>query len=184
MGLDTIHLRDLLIIHASLEQSHMGKQGQYHRCCRGCCHAFVPWNLLVMRAAGQTDLSLDHVVDQQAQHGQHGQGRNAFGLLQPHGTDRGGVLHPAQARFSRGILIVIGLKNVGIRTDLRVDRCGQHRPPRVLFRIGEGLDLSLEPIARRRRGRVRLRWPSPPSTARAAGVCDEVIADGVIPPRV
>jgi hypothetical protein len=137
-----------------------------------------------MRAEVQTDLALDHVVDQQAQHGQHGQGRNAFGFLQPHGPDRGGVLHPAKARFYRGILVVIGLKNVGIRTGFRVDRGGQHRPPSVLFRIGEGLDLYREPIARLHSGRVRLRWPSPPSAARAAGVCDEVIADGVISPRV
>ncbi len=137
-----------------------------------------------MCAEVQADLSLDYVVDQQAQHGQHGQGRNPFRLLQPHGTDRGGVLNPAKTRFYRSILVVIGLKNVGIRTGFRVDRGGQHRPPSVLFRIGVGLDLDLEPIARLRSGRVRLGWPSPPSTARAAGGCDGVIADGVIPPRV
>jgi hypothetical protein len=39
------------------------------------------------------------------------------------------MLDPAKARFDSGILVLIGLENVGIRTDLRVDRGGQHRPP-------------------------------------------------------
>ena len=85
-----------------------------------------------MRAEIQTDLSLDYVVDQQAQHGQHGQGRNAFGFLQRHGPDRGGVLDPAKARFYRGILVVIGLKNVSIRIGFRVDRGGRALPATVL----------------------------------------------------
>jgi len=77
-----------------------------------------------MRAQVETDLSLDHAVDQQAEHCQHSQGRDPFGLLQPHGGDRRGILDPAKAGFYRGILVLIGLENIGIRTDLSVDRGG------------------------------------------------------------
>ena len=51
MGLDTIDLLDLLIVYPSLDQSHLSKQGQHHRRCWGRCHAFVAWELLVMRAS-------------------------------------------------------------------------------------------------------------------------------------
>jgi hypothetical protein len=71
MGLDTIHLLDLLLIYPELDQGHMGKQGQDHGRGRGRSHAFVSWNLLVMRAEVQTALALDDAIDQQAHDCQH-----------------------------------------------------------------------------------------------------------------
>ena len=49
MGLDTGEQRDLLVIYPELDQSYLGKQGQYHRCGRCGCRAFVPWHLLALR---------------------------------------------------------------------------------------------------------------------------------------
>ena len=54
-----------------------------------------------MRAQVETDLSLNYAIDQQAEHRQHRQGRDPFGLLQPHGGDRRGILAPAKAGFYR-----------------------------------------------------------------------------------
>jgi hypothetical protein len=69
VGLDTINLRNLLTTYQYLDQGYMSKQGQHHYCRWGCGHAFVPWELLVMGEEGETDLSLDHAGDHQAQHG-------------------------------------------------------------------------------------------------------------------
>src|SRR5262249_40116035 len=43
------------------------------------------------------------------------------------------------------------------------------RPPLVRFSLGQRLDFAPEALARLGRGRVRLGWTSPTSTARAAG---------------
>jgi len=75
MGLDTVHLRDGVLASPKLPQGDLGKQGQHHRCRWGRGRAGVPWALLVMRTEGQTDLSLDHARDQQADDGEHRQRR-------------------------------------------------------------------------------------------------------------
>src|SRR5262245_23386006 len=93
------------------------------------------------------------------------------------------MLDPAQARFYGGILVLIGLENVGIRTDLSADRGGQHGPSVVLFSICQGLDLDHEAIARLHRRWLQLRRPSPMGAARAAGRCHAVITDRMIPPQ-
>ena len=79
MRLDTLYLLDLLLAYLYLDQSHLGKQGQHH--CRRWyrCHAFVAWDLLVMRAQVETDLSLDHAGDQQADDRAHGRVPGACG---------------------------------------------------------------------------------------------------------
>jgi len=71
MGLAPRELRDLGLIDPQLDQGYVCDQGQHH--CRrwGGCQAFVAWELPVMRAQGQTALSLDDAVAQQAQHRQH-----------------------------------------------------------------------------------------------------------------
>src|SRR5207244_3251837 len=51
-------------IYPELDQSDVGKQGQHHGCRWHCGHAFVAWELLVMRTQVQTDLALNHAVDQ------------------------------------------------------------------------------------------------------------------------
>src|SRR5215471_1705349 len=108
MGLDTIELLDLLISYPSLDQSHLSKQGQHHRRCWCRCQAFVPWDLLVMDAQVHTHLSLDNAIDQQADHSEHRQGRNPFGFLEPHGSDRRRVLDPTKTRHYCSILLLIG----------------------------------------------------------------------------
>ena len=79
---------------------------------------------------------------------------------------------------------MLGLEKIDIRTDLRGHRGGQHRPPLVRFSLGQRLDCAPEAIARLGRGRVRLGWTSPTSTARAAGVGHKAIASRVITPGV
>jgi hypothetical protein len=72
MRLDTSDWRDLVLISPALAQCYVCKQGQ-HPCRRWvCCEAFVAWELRFMRASGETDLSLHHAGDQQAQDRQHG----------------------------------------------------------------------------------------------------------------
>ena len=70
--LETIDVLDLLLTYPQVDQGYLGKQGQHHRCCGDGGQAFVPWELLVMGKEVEPDLALNHAVDQQAQHGQHG----------------------------------------------------------------------------------------------------------------
>jgi hypothetical protein len=136
-----------------------------------------------MHAQGQTDLSLDHAVDEQPQYRQHREGRDPCGLLQPHGSARRGILEPAKAGFYSGLVGLIGPKNVGSRTARRGARGGQHRPPIVLFSIGQSLDFDLKAIARLPRRGLPLRRTSSTGAARAARCCHTVIADRMIPPQ-
>jgi hypothetical protein len=69
--LETRDLLHFLLIYPQLDPCYWGKQGQHHRRCWDCSQAFVPWKLLVMGEEVETDLSLDHAVDQQTQHRQH-----------------------------------------------------------------------------------------------------------------
>src|SRR5262249_19822190 len=80
------------------------------------------------------------------------------------------------------MLLLIGLEHFRIRTGLRAYRRCQHRPAIVLFRVRPALPVHAEAIARFQRWGRRLRWPSPPGTARAAGVCPPAVADHVIAP--
>jgi hypothetical protein len=81
------------------------------------------------------------------------------------------------------MLVLIGWENVGIRTDLRVDRGGQHGPPMVLLRIGQGCDLNGETRARLHRRGGPLRRTSPAGASRAAGRGHDGRADRMRPPR-
>ena len=101
-----------------------------------------------MRTQVQTDLSLDHPVDQQAQHRPHRSRRNPFGLLQPHGSDRRGVLDPTKTRFSCRVLLLISLENLGIAAYLSAYGRGPYGPPIVLLGIGQGGNLHHQAIAR------------------------------------
>jgi hypothetical protein len=135
-----------------------------------------------MRAQGETDRSLDHAGDQQAEHCQQRPGRDPCGLLPPHGGDRRGLLAPATVGGYRGILILRGLEHVGIRTARSVDRGGAHSPPLVRFSMGQRLDLPHEALARLPRWWLHLRGPSPPHAAPAAGVGYDALAYRMISP--
>ncbi len=80
------------------------------------------------------------------------------------------------------MLVLIGLKNIHIRTARRVDRSGQHRPPMVFSRMSQSLSLAHQAITRLTRGRVGLGWTSPPRPARAPGFCHDTRADHMRPP--
>jgi hypothetical protein len=148
MRLDTRELHDLLLLYPSLDQCSLGKPGEHHRGCWGRCRAFVPRHLLVMPVEREATLPLDDAVDQQAQHRQHRSRRHPCGLRQPHGSDGSRMLDPAKARFHGGVWVLIGLENLHIRTALSAYRRGPSRPPLVLFRIGPGLNLHRQAIAR------------------------------------
>src|SRR5262245_16577110 len=135
-----------------------------------------------MPAQGQPDLSLDNTGDEQAQYREHREGRDPFGLLQPHGADRCWILDPAQAGFHGGVVLLIDPENVSIRTRLSVHGRGEDGPPIVLFRVAQGFSLDCQARARLRRWWICLRGTSAPSTTRAAGVCHNAIVYGMIPP--
>ena len=46
MGLETVHLRNLMIIYPELDYGDLGKQGQNDRGRWSCCRPLVPWDLL------------------------------------------------------------------------------------------------------------------------------------------
>jgi hypothetical protein len=71
MGLETIHLRDLLIAYPELHQGDLGKQRQHHRRRWGRCRAFVPRDLLIIGTEVEANLPLDDTLDQQTHHGEH-----------------------------------------------------------------------------------------------------------------
>src|SRR5689334_12487945 len=66
------------------DQTHMSQQGQHHCWGWGGRHPWMPWELRDRRAEGQTDLARAEAGDQYTQHGEPGQGRQPFELLEPH----------------------------------------------------------------------------------------------------
>jgi hypothetical protein len=92
------------------------------------------------------------------------------------------VLDPAKPGCHGGVWLLIRLENRRIRTGVRVERRRQPCPAILLLWIGQALHLHYEAIARLQRGWLRLRWASPPRTARAAGLCHHAIAYHMIPP--
>src|SRR5262249_58441388 len=101
---------------------------------------------------------------------------------EPNGSDRRGILDPTKPRFYSGILVLIGLENVGIATHLRGHGRGQHHPSISLFWVGECLYVHDQAIACLQRGRVTLGGTPPSSPSRAAGVGGDTIAYRMIPP--
>src|SRR5262249_5285539 len=94
------------------------------------------------------------------------------------------ILDPTKTRFHCGILVLIGLENVGIATHLSGHGRGQHEPSSGLLWVGERLHVYYQAIPCLSRGRGRLSRTPPPRTSRAARVSDDTIADGMIPPRM
>jgi len=92
-------------------------------------------------------LPLNNTVDEQADDGEHRQGGDPFGLLQPHGSDGRGVLDPPKTRFHGGSLVLLGLENLGVRPLLRTHRRGEYSPALVFLRITQNLDLHHHAIA-------------------------------------
>ena len=72
----------------------------------------MPWELRVRRAAGETDLTLAHAVDQQAPPGPPGSGGDPCGLLEPYEGQRRELREPATAGCHRGGLLLLGLETL------------------------------------------------------------------------
>ena len=116
MILDAMDLAAYRIPHSKLHQRYRGEEGEDHGRCGRSRGAFIPGDVLIMVAEIQADLPLDHSLPEQPHHCKHSQGRNPFGLLQPHGPDRGGILDPAKTRFHRAMVFLIRLEHLDIRT--------------------------------------------------------------------
>jgi len=95
----------------------------------------------------EAHLPLDDAVDQQADDGEHRQGGNAFGFLEPHGGNGRGILDPTKTRFHGGILVLIGLENLCIRTSLRAYRRGEDGPSIVFLWVPQSFDFDHHAIA-------------------------------------
>src|SRR5215831_741372 len=88
---DSMDLAACRTLHSKLHQRYRGEEGEDHGCCGRSRGAFIPRDVLIMVAEIQADLPLDHRIHEQPHDREHGQGRNPFGFLQPHGTDGGGI---------------------------------------------------------------------------------------------
>jgi hypothetical protein len=140
MGLDPSNLPDLVRAYPELHKSSLSQQGQ-HYCRRwGRCRACVSWALLILGAQRETDLALDEAGDEQPDDREHRPGRKPFGLLQPPGGHRRGILEPAHPRFHRRVLLLLGVEHLRICTGLRADGRGEHGPPSVLLRVWQRFD--------------------------------------------
>jgi hypothetical protein len=60
-----------------------------------------------MRVQIEAHLPLDDAIDQQTDNRQHGQGRNPFRLLEPHGSDSRGILDPVWPKNSCSFTFVV-----------------------------------------------------------------------------
>jgi hypothetical protein len=80
------------------------------------------------------------------------------------------------------VLFLRGLAQLGIGPPGRAHGGGEHGPALVRLRVGQGLDLAQETLARRQRRRVRLGGASPPCPSQRARVSPDPIAEGMIPP--
>ena len=182
MRLDPRALHALVRIYPSLDEGYLATQSQ-QPCCRwDGRQAFVAWELVLRRTPGATDLSLADTVDQEAHDGAPGHGGNPCRFLQPPGSHSRRVLAPAQARFHGRGLLLLGLEQLGICTDLRAACGGEYRPAIVLLRVHQRLDLAHTSIPRLSRWGGWLGGTAPPRTARGAGVGHDTRADGVVPP--
>jgi len=71
VGLETVHLRNLMIIYPELAQGDLGQQGQHDRGPWSCCRPCVPWDLLRLAPQVEADLPLEEAVDQQPDDREH-----------------------------------------------------------------------------------------------------------------
>jgi hypothetical protein len=137
--LDTMELEADRLIPNKLLQPHRGKEGaDYGRGGRGR-GPFLPGDVLVMVMEIPANLPLDDGLPQQPHHGEHGYGRAACRLLQPHGAERRRILAPTQAGGDGDMLRLLGLEHLSIRTFLGLQRSRQDRPAVHVLRRDQGL---------------------------------------------
>jgi hypothetical protein len=136
---DAMALAACRTLYSQLHQRDRGAEGEDHGRCGRRRGALIPGDGLIMVAEIQTDLPLAHRIHEQSYDCEHGQGRHPCGVLQPHGTERGGILAPATARFHRDMLCLLRLEPLDIRTRFCPQGGGQARPPLRVLRGEPGL---------------------------------------------
>src|SRR5919108_727645 len=97
----------------------------------------MAWHLLVRGEEVESDLPLDHAVDEPPHDGEPRQGRDPFGLLQPYGTNGRRMLAPTTTGFHGRVVLLIRVKKLRVRTRLRTHGRGQDRPSVVLRRTAQ-----------------------------------------------
>src|SRR5438093_2271116 len=142
MRLYAINLIDISMSSGNCTLMICAKEREPHRGGRHRRLPFIAWHPLVMSEEVESDLPLDHTVHEQTHDREHRQSRNPFGLLQPHGADRRRIFNPTKAGFHRGVLLLIGLENLLVRTSLATHGRRQYCPPVFLFRDAEDLDFN------------------------------------------
>src|SRR5712691_1169448 len=114
-----------------------------------------------MVSQGEPDLSLEQRIHQQPEDGAHRSRRNPFRFLKPHWGDGRRIFDPTTAWFSRGILLSIGLQNLGIRTPLSPYSRRQDEPPLLVLGPLQSRALNFQAIVDLFLRLLRLRRASP-----------------------
>jgi hypothetical protein len=162
MGLDAMALEACPLIHDTLDQHPWSQEGAAYGRCRRGRWPFLPGDALVMGAARESDLPLEHGIDEPPHHREPGQGRHPFGCLPPSRPHGRGLLDPAQARCHRAGLCLLCLEPLGIRTPCWPHRGRSDGPPGRLLGGHPGLWVPPEARADRDLGDLRLwRTASP-----------------------
>src|SRR5262245_24717488 len=180
---DSMDLAAYRIPHSKLHQRYRGKEGKNHGCCGRRRWALIPGDVLSTVAEIQADLPLDHRIHEQSYDCEHGQGRNPCGFLQPHGTDRGGILDPAKARFHGDVLFLICLEQLGIRTPFWPHRGREDGPHVRVLRGHQGLWVYPEAIAALDLRDLRLRRTTSPRPRLRHTDRFDLVAQAMVTPR-
>jgi hypothetical protein len=112
---DAMDLAARRLLHSTLPQRYRGEEGADHGRCGWSRGAFLPGAVLSRVAEIQADLPLAHRIHEPPHDREHGPGRHPCGFLQAPGTERGGMLAPAQARCHRALGFLIRLEPLDIR---------------------------------------------------------------------
>ena len=107
MVLPPVYLSHSCPVNLHLHYHYLSEQRQHDRSCGGICRPFIARHVPPMLLAIEPHVALDKPLDQQPSDGQHGQGRYAFGFLQPPRGNGRRILAPPQSRFSRAVLFLI-----------------------------------------------------------------------------
>lgn len=147
------------LVDVILHEHHGGKQGEHPGCRGHGGQPFSAWEVLVVLAEIPPAWPREDGVDQEANDREHGQRRHPFRLFEPHRTEGGRMLDPAKAGLPGGLLLLIGLEQLGIRTYFRRHRGGQDSPSGSVLGGHHGLWVDHQARAALTRGGLCLGRP-------------------------
>src|SRR6516164_9409071 len=170
------------LVDVILHEHHGGKQGEHPGCRGHGGQPFSAWEVLVVLAEIPPAWPREDGVDQEANDREHGQRRHPFRLFEPHRTEGGRMLDPAKAGLPGGLLLLIGLEQLGIRTYFRRHRGGQDSPSGSVLGGHHGLWVDHQARAALTRGGLCLGRP--PSARALFGNADgrHTIVPGMLTP--